>query len=98
MTIPIEEGFLPPDAGVLAAESNAYVPAEPITKAGGVLARHLDWLMALPGVVMVGESLDPIGQPAILIGVKTSGDLTRMPKEIEGVPVIREVIGEVDAY
>lgn len=98
MAIPVNGVFLPPSAEVLAAEPNSCASSEAITKAGRVLSLHHDNLMALPGVVMVGESLNAIGQPAILVGVKTRGDLAGLPKAIDGVPVMAEVIGEVDAY
>jgi hypothetical protein len=98
MTQPINDEFQPPDPALLAEESAAYEPAEPLSRAAEVLERHHDRLMALPGVVMVGESLDPVGRPAILIGVKAAGDLAVLPQAVDGVPVIKEVIGEVDAY
>jgi hypothetical protein len=66
-------------------------------KAGSVLQVHHNRLMRLPGVVMVGEGQDEIGDPAILVGVKTSADLSRIPPTIEGMRVVAEVIGEVDA-
>lgn len=98
MTQPNDNEFQLPDPDLLAAESAAYEQAEPVSRAGEVLAQHHDRLMALPGVVMVGESLDPVGRPAILIGVKTAGDLASLPQNLDGVPVVHEVIGEVDAY
>jgi hypothetical protein len=62
-----------------------------------VLAKHHDALMARPGVVMVGETLNATGKSAIIIGVKTRADLRGLPQQIDGVPVIWQVIGDVDA-
>jgi hypothetical protein len=98
MTQPINDEFQLPDPALLAEESAAYGPAEPVSQAAEVLEHHHDRLMALPGVVMVGESLDPVGRPAILIAVRAAGDLALLPEALDGVPVIKEVIGEVDAY
>lgn len=65
--------------------------------AARVLAERQDELMQRPGVTMVGESIDAAGKSAILIGVRTSADLAALPREVEGVPVIGTVTGEVDA-
>ena len=62
-----------------------------------VLAKHHDALTVRSGVVTVGETLDEVGRPAIMIGVKTAGDLKGLPKELDGVPVVCQVIGDVDA-
>lgn len=101
MTQPTKDGFQVPDPAVLTAEAGAGARtlfAEEVTSAAVALRKHHDQLMALPGVVMIGETQDQIGRPAILIGVKAMPDLERLPRSIDGVPVLPEVIGEVDAY
>ena len=65
--------------------------------AGRLPAGAPDALMAIPGVVMVGEGLDEIGNPALIVGVRTAGDLRNVPASHAGLPVRAEVIGEVDA-
>jgi hypothetical protein len=88
--------FLPPDLGALGAQIER--PAEDNESAvSAVLAQHHDALMARSGVVMLGETLDAVGRPAILIGVKTRKGLARLPEQLDGVPVVIQVIGEVDA-
>ena len=62
-----------------------------------VLAAHHDALMNRPGVVMLGTTLDMHGLPAILIGVKAKRDLTGLPNQLDNIPVVTQVIGEVKA-
>jgi hypothetical protein len=38
--------------------------------------------MAIEGVVMVGEGQDEIGGPAIIVGVKRSDHLRRVPRSV----------------
>ncbi|TVR79551.1 MAG: hypothetical protein EA405_12495 [Rhodospirillales bacterium] len=75
----------PPEEG---AENSASDVAE-------VLARHQDALFARAGVTMTGEGIDVSGRPAIVIGVRSSADLAGLPTEIEGIPVVAQVIGEI---
>jgi len=93
-----EPHFLPPDSSALEAEQES-LPTEPsMGPVGDILGAHREALMGRRGVVMVGETLDALGRPAILIGVKTARDLASLPSEVEGIPVVVQVIGEVDAY
>ena len=64
---------------------------------GALTADAHDRLMALPGVVMVGEGQDETGGQAIIVGVKRSDQLRHVPTAIGGVKVVAQVIGEVDA-
>lgn len=91
------DAFLPPDPDALVAVpvENEDGPAQ--TPASAAVAAHTDALMKLAGVIMVGETLDVVGRPAVLIGVKTARALAKLPTEIDGVPVVTQVIGEVDA-
>lgn len=91
-----EQEFLSPDPEALSAEPS--IEEERLTtSASKVLKEHHDVLMSRPGVVMVGETIDVLGRPAIMIGVKTAKGLSKLPREIDGVPVVTQVIGEVDA-
>lgn len=55
-------------------------------------------LMALPGVVMVGETLGPGGKPAYLIGLQNESFRAAIPASIAGRAVLIEIIGEVTPY
>jgi hypothetical protein len=61
-----------------------------------VLRKHTEELMAIEGVVMVGQGKDKIGRDCIIVGVKAAQYLDKIPKMIEGVPVHATVIGEVE--
>lgn len=96
-----EEAWVPPDLSALGVDPAAEVFQLPDeagpTAAGVALARHHDALMSRSGVVMVGETLDSVGAPAVLIGVRTARDLGRLPTTLDGVAVVAQVIGDVDA-
>ena len=62
-----------------------------------ILAAHHDALMNRSGVVMLGTTLDMHGLPAILIGVKAKRDLTGLPNQLDNIPVVTQVIGDVKA-
>jgi hypothetical protein len=89
--------FVPPELSQLLQDPVPLGAAEqapsPVSRA---LDRAHDRLMGLPGVVMVGEGLDEIGDPAIIVGVRSAEQLSRLPARIEGVKVVSQVIGEVD--
>jgi hypothetical protein len=46
---------------------------------------------------MLGTTLDMHGLPAILIGVKAKRDLTGLPNQLDNIPVVTQVIGDVKA-
>jgi hypothetical protein len=54
-------------------------------------------LLAVPGVTSVGIGIGPAGGEALTVGVVDAGVAARLPLEIEGVPVVITVTGEVDA-
>jgi hypothetical protein len=89
--------FLPPDPSVLGVNMSTHVVAPDTTQVDVVLAAHHDALMNRPGVVMLGTTLDMHGLPAILIGVKAKRDLTGLPNQLDNIPVVTQVIGEVKA-
>jgi hypothetical protein len=86
--------FLPPDPAALVAETQVAGEDEPVPE----LSPAVEALMQTPGVVMTGETLDARGNKAILVGVKTKRDLAKVPAEIDGLPVVTQVIGDVVAY
>jgi len=89
--------FLPPDPSVLGVNMSTQVVAPDTTQVDVVLAAHHDALMNRPGVVMLGTTLDMHGLPAILIGVKAKRDLTGLPNQLDNIPVVTQVIGDVKA-
>ena len=98
MADPGDIDFVPPDPSALQMESGvSQTPMPNNTPAGRVLQAHHDALMKLPGVVMIAEGQDVIGNPAIIIGVKAANHLRGLPASIDGVPVVAQVIGEIDA-
>ena len=72
-------------------------PRGPGSGVDAVLERQRDALMAIEGVVMVGEGQDEIGRDAIVVGVKQHHQLKALPRAVEDVRVVGMVIGEVDA-
>jgi len=55
-----------------------------------VKARYESQLVSMPGVIGVGAT-----ENGIIVYVRTEEDAMRLPKEIEGVPVIPRIVGEV---
>lgn len=98
-----DERFLDPDPAALGGEAEfADAGGEPV--AGGpssvafsVLTRRHDELMGMSGVVMVGVGAGAVGEEAIVVGVKRADQSDAVPKSLDGVPVVTQVIGEVDA-
>ena len=64
-----------------------------------VKAKHVEGLMAMPGVVSVGIGKNPDGQLVIVVGLDGPRPETvdQLPKVLEGYPVRVEVIGPVKA-
>ncbi|MCO4098373.1 MAG: hypothetical protein HEQ38_03030 [Gemmatimonas sp.] len=76
-----------------------YRPAESVPRSTieRVLANESSRLLAIPGVTSVGIAFGPPGRDAIAVGIIDRGVASRVPTEIEGVPVVVEVTGIVDA-
>jgi hypothetical protein len=79
------------------ASAGKDMQGESSSPASNVLARHHDALMARKGVTMIGEGVDARGKSAIIVGVKKASDLSGLPHEIDGVPVITQVTGKIEA-
>jgi hypothetical protein len=62
-------------------------------------ARHVQRLLALPGVVSVGIGRDAQGREAIVVGLDRARPETqaRLPAQLEGYQVRVQVIGPVKA-
>lgn len=62
-----------------------------------LLAAEEARLLADPGVTSVGIGIGPAGGDALVVGVVDAGVRARLPREIQGVPVVATITGEVDA-
>lgn len=64
-----------------------------------VLARHADRLLAIPGVVGVGEG-EQAGRPAVIVMVAQLTKELRetLPDDLDGHPVLIDVTGEITAF
>jgi hypothetical protein len=54
-------------------------------------------LMAIDGVEGVGVSQDAVGNDAIVVYARDHGVATRVPQEIDGLPVRVVVTGRIEA-
>jgi hypothetical protein len=72
------------------------MPDRPIAD---VLAAHTPELMALPGVVGTYQGARPDGTPAVVVMLASpdTGLERRIPRVLEGWPVVVEVTGEIRA-
>ena len=72
------------------------VPSRPVA---AVLAEHAPRLMALGGITAVGESALPDGTPCIRVFLLARNPELekRIPRSIEGHPVVVVVSGEIRA-
>ncbi len=86
--------------GVFDEETVAFDKANPqIQVVMDVQDRHTDILMAEPGIVGTATGLNEHGKPTILVFAK-SFELARaafIPSNIEGVPVVVKITGEIKA-
>jgi hypothetical protein len=69
-----------------------------ISNVQGVKERHESRLLAIDGVTGVGVGADRLGNEAIVVYLSHPSQAKPIPDQIEGVPVITEVTGEIDAY
>ena len=64
-----------------------------------VLTRHAGRLMRVKGVLSVGVGRTPDGRPAIVIGLDNDSPATlaSLPEVLDGVPVVRNTTGRINA-
>jgi len=64
-----------------------------------VKAKHVERLLAMPGVVSVGIGKNPDGQFVIIVGLDGPRPKTveQLPKVLEGYPVRVEITGPIKA-
>jgi hypothetical protein len=63
-----------------------------------VLERNRDRLLDIDGVQGVGIGLDSTGHEILVVYVRDSAPIQRLPAKIEGYPVRAEVTGLVSPY
>jgi hypothetical protein len=65
-----------------------------------VKAKHENRLMEIPGVVSVGIGKDKSGNMAIIVGVDRprSDTAAQLPRQLDGYPVVVEVVGSIKAH
>src|SRR5258706_13427985 len=83
-------------AGAPKEDDRVTAPSRPIA---AVIADHAPRLMALGGVTAVGESALPDGTPCIRVFLRARDPelQKRIPRNIEGHPVVVVVSGEIRA-
>ena len=62
-------------------------------------ARNQERLLAIPGVVSVGIGRDGDGNPVIVVGLAAADPqiASSVPGELDGFPVVSEVVGQLRA-
>jgi hypothetical protein len=87
-----------PSPGAMTPDSNSSTN-RPLTPAQVIYA-HGPGLLAIPGVAAVGEGALPSGAPCIRIYVVKQDDAMRrrLPKELDGYPVLVEESGPIRAF
>ncbi|MGI9354563.1 MAG: hypothetical protein ACR2PF_05325 [Rhizobiaceae bacterium] len=55
-------------------------------------------LFESPDVSGVGVGQNAIGEDAIVVYLKHASAATNLPKSIDGIDIVTEVTGEIDAY
>ena len=68
---------------------------QPVTAIAGVLDRNRDRLLGIDGVEGVGIGRDSAGHDILVVYVRDSATIQRLPVQIEGYPVHAEVTGPV---
>ena len=89
--------YPPPDFSCAGAVDYRPAPAQPSTALEALLAREQARLLTILGVTSVGIGHGPAGTEALVVGVVDAGVAKRLPVHIEGVPLVVNVIGSVDA-
>jgi hypothetical protein len=63
------------------------------SEANAIKRRHSRTLLSLPGVQGVGLHEDGAGNQSLVVLVDAEADLSKLPAEIEGLPVTTEATG-----
>lgn len=71
--------------------------AQPSSQIEQVLQQNQSALLAKPGVTGIGVGKSEIGDPAIVVYLLDRGYGAAIPKEVNGIPVILQVTGRIEA-
>ena len=63
------------------------------SEANAIKRRHSGTLLSLPGVHGVGLHEDEAGNQSLVVLVDAGADLSKLPADIEGLPVTTETTG-----
>lgn len=75
-----------------------YDPGHLVSRAVQIKERHEAQLLGIEGVTGVGVGKNTTGDDAIIVYLRDASSAARIPSRIEGLPVLTEVTGEIDAY
>lgn len=92
-----EECHRPPDFSGSGPVEYHPAPVAPASEVARLLAREEASLLAIDGVTSVGIGLGPPGREVLAVGVVDAGVAARLPREIDGVPLVVTVTGTVRA-
>ena len=89
----------PPDfsgSGPVEYQPAAAAPASEVAR---LLAREEARLLAIEGVISIGIGIDtgPPGREVLVVGVIDASVASRLPQQIDGVPVVVKITGTVRA-
>lgn len=73
-------------------------PDEPESEAVAIKNRHEAELMQISGVTGCGVGRNELGEPAIVVYVAERAAAGRVPRNVEGLEVVIEVTGPIEAY
>lgn len=83
------------DAAMAYAPTGEASPAP--SAAEHTCRRHAAALMAIDGVTGVATGYSPTGDEAIIVYLREQAVATKVPRLLDGIPVVVEVTGEIDA-
>jgi hypothetical protein len=75
-----------------------YDPDHSVSNAMRIKESHEAQLLRIEGVTGVGVGKNGEGDDAIVVYLRDASSARHIPSQIDGVPVLTEVTGEIDAY
>jgi hypothetical protein len=75
-----------------------YDPGRLVSRAVQIKESHEARLLGIEGVTGVGLGRNESGNDAIIVYLRDASSAAHIPSQIEGLPVLTEVTGEIDAY
>ena len=71
---------------------------EPVTPAEKAKRKFESEFRSTPGVTGIGIGLNAIGDDAVIVYVSDNSVSASLPKKVDGIEVLCEVTGDIDAY